>query len=152
MRWNKSTRLALYAALELAQAGDQLATAAGIATKYNVSTHHLAKVLQQLARAGVAQAVLGVGGGYRLAKSAKDITLLDVVEIFEGRSTVEGCCALAEESEDCGKSAACRLKRVFDEIELQAVFTLKSVRLSTLAASTAGPPAAGGRPGLPLRS
>lgn len=131
MKWNKSTRLALYAALEMAEANGRLVTAAGIAAKYGISTHHLAKVLQQLVRSGLAQAVLGVGGGYRLAKPSKEITLLDVVELFEGRVELERC-LIGDTVERCGRAAACRLKHVFDEIEQQAFFTLKSVRLSTL--------------------
>lgn len=134
MKWNKSTRLGLYAALEMAEAGSQLVTVASVAAKYGISPHHLAKVFQQLTRAGIAQAVLGVGGGYKLAKSAKDVTLLDLVEVFEGRVALEQC-VLGETHAPCGLSAACRLKQVFDEIEQQAIFTLKSVRLSTLAGS-----------------
>ena len=67
VKWNKSTRLALYAALEMAQAQGQLVSVASVAAKYGISSHHLSKVLQQLARAGIAHAVIGVGGGYRLA-------------------------------------------------------------------------------------
>lgn len=134
MKWNKSTRLGLYAALEMARIGDGLVTVGETAARYGVSTHHLAKVFQQLARAGVARAVLGVGGGYRLAKPAKDLSLLDVVEVFEGRMEL-GRCLLNDAPEPCGDQDACRLKRVFDEIERQAFFTLKSIRLSSLLAS-----------------
>ncbi len=131
MNWNKSTRLALYAALEMATAGNALVTVAGTAAKYRVSTHHLAKVFQQLVRAGLASAVLGVRGGYRLARNPKEISLLDIVEIFEGRVELERC-LLAGSPEPCADAAACRLKRVFDEIERQAFFTLKSTRLASL--------------------
>lgn len=134
MKWNKSTRFSLYAAMEMAHAGDGLVTAAGVAAKYRVSTHHMAKVLQQMARAGLVTAVRGVGGGYRLAKSPKDIALLDIVEIFEGPVDLERC-LLTDSPDPCRMTQLCRLKRVFDEIEQQAFFTLKSIRLSTLAAS-----------------
>lgn len=131
MNWNKSTRLALYAMLEMASAGEALVTVAGTAEKYGISTHHLAKVFQQLSRAGLARAELGVRGGYRLARPAKDVTLLDVVEIFEGPVELQRC-LLGEREDPCGDASACRLKRVFDEIERQAFFTLKSTRLSSL--------------------
>lgn len=132
MKWNKSTRFALYAGLEMARSGGSLVTAGDIAEKYGISANHLAKVLQQLSRAGIVVAVRGVGGGYRLARSPREITLLDIAEIFEGSLDISAC-VLSDESEPCGQASACRVKRVFDEIEQQAYFTLKSVRLATLA-------------------
>jgi Rrf2 family protein len=131
MKWNKSTRFALYAAIEMAAAGNGLVTIPAVADKYRISAHHLAKVMQQLQRAGIAASVRGVGGGYRLTRPAREITLLDVVEVFEGRVDLKRC-LLTDEPEPCGNVLGCRLKRVFDEIEQQAFFTLKSVRLSTM--------------------
>ncbi len=134
MKWNKSTRFALYAALEMARGGDGRVTASSVAVKYEISSHHLAKVLQQMVRSGLAAAVRGVGGGYRLARSPKEITLYDIVEIFEGTQDLERC-MLSDNSSPCAHPNACSIKKVFDEIEQQAYFTLKSIRLSTLAAS-----------------
>lgn len=124
MKWNKSTRFALYAAMEMARAGDALVTIESIAGRFEISAHHLSKVLQQLVRSGLAEAVRGVGGGYRLVKEPREITLLDIVEIFEGRL----------DPGRPGHPDEDRLQRVFDEIEEQAYFTLKSTRLSTLVA------------------
>jgi hypothetical protein len=42
---------------------------------------------------------------------------------------------LSNDSTPCSHPDACSVKKVFDEIEQQAYFTLKSTRLSTLAAS-----------------
>jgi Rrf2 family protein len=131
MRWNKSTRFALYAAMEMARSLEAPVTVSGIAQKYRISANHMAKVLQQMVRGGLAVAGRGVGGGYRLAKNPKDVTLLDIVEVFEGSQDFEGC-LLSDMGAPCGVAEMCRLKRVFEEIEEQAFFTLKSVRLSTL--------------------
>ncbi|HET6278127.1 MAG TPA: Rrf2 family transcriptional regulator [Candidatus Polarisedimenticolia bacterium] len=136
MKWNKSTRFALYAALEMARGGEGRVTASSVAAKYRISSHHLAKVLQQMVRSGLAAAVRGVGGGYRLARSPKEITLYDIVEVFEGAQDLERC-MLTDSSTPCAHPNACSVKKVFDEIEQQAYFTLKSIRLSTLAASPA---------------
>ena len=57
--------------------------AAEIAAKYGESPHHLAKVLSELARAGIVESVRGVGGGYRFAANARRLTLLDVIRLFE---------------------------------------------------------------------
>jgi Rrf2 family protein len=56
----------------------QLARATGIGRKY------LLKLTEPLARAGVLQSWNARAGGYRLARSAQDISLLEVVEAIDG--------------------------------------------------------------------
>jgi Rrf2 family protein len=58
--------------------------AARLAEYHGVPAAYLAKHLQALARAGVVETVKGPRGGYRLARRAADVTLLDVVEAIDG--------------------------------------------------------------------
>ena len=74
MKLQKNTRLALYSVLEFAAAPGRHVAAFEIAEKYGVSPHHLAKVLSELARAGVVESVRGVGGGYCFAGNARRLT------------------------------------------------------------------------------
>jgi Rrf2 family protein len=83
MRLQISTSLALYSVLEFAADPERQISAAEIAEKYGVSTHHLAKVLRELVRAGVIESTRGVGGGYRFGGNARRLTLMDVIELFE---------------------------------------------------------------------
>lgn len=133
MKWNESTRIALVAAVELAQAGEALVSAADVARRHGASTHHVAKVLQRLARAGLAQAARGAGGGYRLARPAKDITLHDIAQIFERRPVQRRPPARSASGKPGAGDATRRVGRVFAELEEQALFTLQSIRLTTLA-------------------
>lgn len=57
---------------------------ARLAEYHGVPTAYLAKNLQALSRAGILEAVPGPGGGYRLARPARDITVLEVVEAIDG--------------------------------------------------------------------
>lgn len=50
-----------------------------------------AKLLTQLASAGMVQGQPGPGGGYTLAKPAAEICLLDIVSLFEQTSTNTNC-------------------------------------------------------------
>jgi len=84
VRLQKNTRLALCGALEFAARPGRHLSVAEVARRYRVSPHHLAKVLRALGRAGLLDAVRGVGGGYRFAGNAKRVTLMDVVALFEG--------------------------------------------------------------------
>jgi Rrf2 family protein len=78
MKLQQNTRLALYSLLEFAADPTRHIAASEIAQKYGVSPHHLAKVLAELARAGVVQSVRGVGGGYRFAGNARRLTMMEI--------------------------------------------------------------------------
>ncbi len=64
-------------------AGDEPVTVAGVADRYGMPRTALAKVFQQLVRAGLALGTRGVGGGYRLARPAPQVSVLDVISAFE---------------------------------------------------------------------
>jgi len=98
-------------------------SAAEIAAKYEVSAHHLAKVLNRLARAGLLHAARGAGGGYRLAGNAKRVTLMDVIALFEDIGTPRRRGAPPEEL---------ALDRVLEEIDETAKATFRSITLDTL--------------------
>jgi Rrf2 family iron-sulfur cluster assembly transcriptional regulator len=130
--YSKSTRYALYAALEMARSSDPVAVGA-VAAKYGIPQGVLAKVLQQLVRAGIARGVRGVGGGYLLAKPASDITVLDVIAVHDPIRP-EGHCLLQDASDrECEDPPACRIRRLFDEVSELVSCTFASVSLETLA-------------------
>ena len=82
----KSSRLAIYALIELAANPDRQVSVSEIGEKYRVSAHHLAKVMHTLGRAGLVRSVRGVGGGYTFSGNARRVTLWDVIALFEDTS------------------------------------------------------------------
>ncbi len=62
-----------------------LLSGAALAEFHGVSEAYLLKHLQTIARAGILESVPGPKGGFRLARSPEQITLLDVVEAIDGR-------------------------------------------------------------------
>ena len=70
---------------------DRALPAAKLAEYHGVPAAYLAKHLQALARAGVLETVKGPKGGYRLARPATEITLLDVVEAIDGDEPAFRC-------------------------------------------------------------
>ena len=82
MKLQKNTLLALYSVIEFAADPARHISVAEIARRHGVSAHHLAKVLSELARAGVVESVRGVGGGYRFAGNRRRLTLMDIIEVF----------------------------------------------------------------------
>ena len=83
MKLQTATRLGLYAALELARDPERTLSAADLAERFGVSTHHLAKVLRTLAVAGLVRGGRGASGGYRFTGNPKRTTLMDIVALFE---------------------------------------------------------------------
>ncbi|MDE2376069.1 Rrf2 family transcriptional regulator [Bradyrhizobium sp.] len=125
MRLQISTRLAIFAVLELtAREGLQLSVAE-IGRKYGVSSHHLAKVMHVLGRAGLVRSVRGVGGGYQFIGNPRRTTLLDVAQLFEDLSSVEP-------ANGDGPSEEQTLSEVLGEIDDVAHATLGSITIATM--------------------
>lgn len=128
MKLQIGTSLALYSVLEFAANPEQQISAADIAGKYDVSTHHLAKVLRELVRAGIIESARGVGGGYRFVGNAKRLTLMDVIERFENIGERTGSSRDSGVSTDVGSA----LGVVLAEIDEIAKATFRSVTIGTM--------------------
>jgi len=128
----KSTKYALYAAAEMAVAGDAPTTVAAVAERYGIPEGALAKAFQQLVRAGLAVGTRGIGGGYRLALPASKITVLDVIGAFERPRQASGCLLHDRPGQRCPKAAACSVRWLFTEVDELVRSTYESVTLQTL--------------------
>ena len=92
------------AALLAALPPDVAVPAATLAEFHDLPAAYLAKALQQLAAAGIVSAVPGRRGGYRLARPAEQITLLDIVNAVDGDAAAFRCTEIRR----CGPSAVPR--------------------------------------------
>lgn len=81
--FSQTVEYALRAMVQLAADSSGSATTKDIAGKAKVPSAYLAKVLQSMRRAGLIHSRRGVGGGVTLAKPAKNISLLDVIDAVE---------------------------------------------------------------------
>lgn len=62
-----------------------------IAERTGSSKHHVAKVLQRLAKDDFLDSSRGPHGGFRLKKPPEEISLLDIYESIEGKIVVSEC-------------------------------------------------------------
>jgi Rrf2 family protein len=127
MRLQTNTALALVSVIEFARDPDRHIPASEIADKYRVSPHHLAKVLAELARAGLLESVRGVGGGYRFIANPKRVTLMDVIQRFEDLSPT-----VAVRSDGGAAPVERALAAVLSEIDELAKATFGSITLATM--------------------
>lgn len=62
-----------------------------ISTDLDISFHFLTKILQDLTECGLMLSYRGPKGGVALARPARDVSLLDIVESLEGRDIFRSC-------------------------------------------------------------
>lgn len=128
MKLQKATMFGLYAVLELARDPGRQISATDIADLYGISSNHLAKVMRDLGRAGLVEAVRGAGGGYTFVGNAKRTTLMDVINIFEDIGSTSGGSRDKGTGTDIGQS----LQLVLGEIDDIAKATFGSITIATL--------------------
>ncbi|WP_375284356.1 Rrf2 family transcriptional regulator [Marinicauda pacifica] len=128
MRLTSFTDYGLRMLMRMASAPGRAFSTTELADEFKLSRHHLTKIMQRLARAGIVETRRGVGGGAALAKPAQEIRLGDLVMLLEdGQPLVE--CFMPGASA-CTIEGACRLKTRLRRAE--TVF-LDDLNRSTLA-------------------
>jgi Rrf2 family protein len=108
----------------------------------DVSGHFLSKVLQQLVRSGLIRSQRGSGGGYGLAISAYNVSLLDVVQALEGPIQLNQCIA---EGPSCERKSWCPAHQVWAEARAAVVNILGDALLADLSAQPKAPVSEGSR-------
>jgi Rrf2 family nitric oxide-sensitive transcriptional repressor len=83
-------------------------TTAEIAREFDISRHHLTKVVLALGRAGFIVTQRGTGGGFRLARDPAEVTLGAVVRVLEEGQALVDC--FRPDGGDCVLLPACGLK------------------------------------------
>lgn len=87
----------------------------------------LGKVASPLVEAGILDSKEGKGGGYRLKKPLKKITLGEIMDIFETKRRIVSCFA---DEKSC--IADCRLKSFWHKVEKDLEKRLGRIRLSKM--------------------
>ncbi len=89
--FSQKVEYALRAVVHLAHELPAARTVEQIAVATRVPPAYLAKVVQELTRAGVVRSQRGVGGGATLAKSPEELTLLEVVNAVDPIRRITTC-------------------------------------------------------------
>ena len=90
----------LHAVTYLATKGmDRVVTVKEMADDIGFSQEFLSKAMQSLKRAGIANSVQGVKGGYKLGRTTTDITVADIAIAIEGKPHLVRCGVKADTCE-----------------------------------------------------
>jgi Rrf2 family protein len=131
---------AVHCCVVLSQA-DEPVSAQRLAEFHGISRTYLAKTLQALSRAGLVETVEGRVGGYRLARSAADLTVLDIVQVVDGPEPAFRCTEIRQNGpfatppEQCKRP--CGVSLVMAKAEGAWRASLRSVTIADLAAQVA---------------
>lgn len=108
MRLTAFTDFGLRALMRLAGDPNRSFSTNEIATEFGISRNHLTKVVRDLADGGFVATQRGAGGGFRLARSPRSITLGEVVRTLEQRHALVEC--FRDDGGACVLTPRCRLK------------------------------------------
>lgn len=104
-------------------------SAQALAERARLETPTVAKLLKQLAQAGLVESFRGVSGGYRLALAPADITVSAIVQAMEGPIGMTQC---SSHEGQCGHEPHCGVRVNWRKISQAIEQALASVTLADM--------------------
>lgn len=106
-----------------------------ISEEEKIPLSFLENILLELKRAGILGSKLGKSGGYYLIKDPGDVSLADVISLYEGSIALLYC--VSEDSyqpcEFCKDESRCNIRNIFKEIMDTTQNLLRGTTLAKLA-------------------
>ncbi len=128
---SQTAQYALRAALHLASVKPgEVTDVAELARSLNLPRNYLSKILYQLTQAGVLLSTRGKGGGFRLARPAERIAVLDVVGLFDDIQPRRQC-LLGRVA--CSDAKPCAAHHRWSEVSERVVAFFRETTLAELA-------------------
>jgi Rrf2 family protein len=130
MQITRQADYAVRAVLHLARlGGNERAATSAVAEEQRIPPSFLAKIISQLSIAGLLHTSRGARGGVTLARDAKDITLLEVVEAIDGPIQLNECVG---DDGTCSFDDDCPLRAVWTDAQDLLVKRLKATNFQQL--------------------
>lgn len=129
LRVTKLTDYATVVMTVLASHPDTVLSATGLAERAGLETPTVSKLLKPLAQAGLVEGFRGANGGYRLARPATAIGLIDIVQAMEGPLAMTEC---SVHDGHCGIEHSCSARANWRRINDVVVEALRSVTLADM--------------------
>ena len=132
MQITRQADYAIRAVRYLAKQGtNQRAATSTVAQEMKIPPSFLAKIISQLSIAGLLHTSRGARGGVTLARDAKDISLLDVVEAIDGPILLNECVG---DPANCVFSDDCLVHPIWVEAQESLVKRLRETKFDQLVA------------------
>lgn len=148
LRVTKLTDYATLVLTALADGPEAMLSAAGLAERARLELPTVSKVLKPLAHAGLVEAFRGSAGGYRLARPAEAITLIEIVEAIEGPLGVTEC---SGEHSACTLESHCGVRGNWRHINDVVAEALRGISLAQMRDPRPAPRPRPGRRAIPVQ-
>ncbi len=112
---------------------EQVTLLRDVARNVDVPESYLAKIFQDLNKAGLVRSYRGAKGGFSLARPASEITLLQVIEALQGPISLNRCLDIREV---CPRQEVCAVSPVLRRAQEQLLETLDAATFDVLAKET----------------
>ena len=129
LKLTKKADYGLIALKHLAVHGGTSASAKEIADRYGVPLPLLAKILQKLAKEGFLKSEHGTHGGYRLARGAREITVLEIIRLIDGPIILTSCFT---EHKPCDQTERCTVREPLRKVHEGILNLLDSITIADI--------------------
>jgi Rrf2 family protein len=113
----------------MAETGRERVPVTELVEELGITRPMLRRTMQKLAKDGAVVSYKGKNGGFSLNKRPEDICLMDLVQVFQGKFSMNECVL---NREICPNRENCILKREIEDIEKDVKRKLESISLSSL--------------------
>jgi Rrf2 family protein len=100
-----------------------------IGRQMDVPEDFLAKILKTLVDQGIVRSTRGPHGGYKLARSAETINVLEIIEAAEGPVAINVC---LDDDDACSRQPICAMSAVWREGQDRMLDVFRRTSLSSL--------------------
>ncbi len=129
MKLSTKGRYAVMALAEIAlRKSDKPVSLAEIAASQNISQEYLEQLFAKLRRAGLVESTRGPGGGYKLARDADEIFIVDIIGAADEPFSVTRCLD-GDAVEGCQNGEACITHELWSSLRRQIAGFLSAVTL-----------------------
>lgn len=97
------------------QSGREFVSLKEIAEERKLSLAYLSQIILPLKKAGLVKSKEGRDGGYCLAKSPREITVMQVLEVLEGPVAPVRCCS--NSGAKCGSQPYCNVQSTWQDAQ-----------------------------------
>ncbi len=140
LRINRQTDYAVRVVLALAKRGEGVRLSSpDIQREMLIPKAFMSRIVAQLSRAGLIKTVAGRDGGISLPRPPSQITLKDVVELFEGPVLLSECMQVKGE-DDCPFQSNCPVRPKWGRVQLAMMREMAAITFDDLAKEALGIP------------
>ena len=133
LKLSKKSEYALMAVRYLAiNSSGNYSTARDISQFYDIPYELVAKVLQQLVKKNIISSYQGVRGGYSLARTPDQISLMEIISAIEENYQITNCMNENSSQSDCSHFDCCMIRDPLIKVQREIDKVFQNMKVNQL--------------------